>query len=115
MNLTLRHCIPTDSRAFAWSFVAFILMTSCGSQAPLESKADVVDLGDGTCLSPQVIETVEIPLLIRSQVFTPYCTVRDDQGGSSKTPPFPFRKVEFSTRTDEPNRDKRSNFVPVLR
>ncbi|MBL8896882.1 MAG: hypothetical protein JNM84_04615, partial [Planctomycetes bacterium] len=80
------------------------------------SEADVVDPREGTCPSPQVIETVEIPLFIRSQVFTPFYTVRDDQGESLKSPAFHFRKVEFSTRIDiTPIPDKRGNVVPTPR
>jgi hypothetical protein len=116
MNLSSWNRLSTDTRAFACSVVAFIVLTGCGSQTPLDSGADVVESRDGTCPSPQVIETVEIPLFIRSQVFTPYYTARDDQGGSRKSPAFPFRKVEFSTRIDiDPIREDCGNVRSVPR
>ncbi len=116
MNLSSWHRISTDALAFARSVAAFIVLTGCGSQTPVESEADVVDPREGTSSSPQLIETVEIPLFIRSQVFTPFYTARDDQGEVPKSPAFPFRKVGFSTRVDgDPIRDDRGIVVPIPR
>ena len=96
---------------------AVAVLVARDSETPAEPSVGAVSASEAPAEPTQEVEIVEIPLFIRSQVYTPYYAVRDSQGEGSKPPAFPFRKVEFSTRidVDAARLDKRGHVVPESR
>lgn len=90
-----------------------------------DARIQYLDVGTASTASGQTtkpIKVVDIPLLIRADRYTPFYAVNDvltlclpsadpnymNQDPTKRDPPFPFRRVEFSTKLDEEEAARRA-------